>query len=55
VITKQNMINKDSSVINNDDRSTPWSQPSHRPQETFANGETTDFGLNIGDERNDSK
>jgi len=30
-ITKRNMINMDSSVINNDDRSTSRSQPSHSP------------------------
>ena len=53
VITKQDKINKDSSVINNNDKSTPQSQ-SHSPIETSANDKAIDSGPNIRDGRNDS-
>ena len=52
-ITEQNGMNRDSSVINNNDKSTPQSQPPHSPQETSANGGTTDSGSKIRDGRND--
>jgi hypothetical protein len=54
VTTKQDRINKDSSETNNNDKSTPRSQPSHSPKETSASGRATDSGPNIRDGRNDS-
>ena len=53
VITNQDRINKDSSVTNNNDKSTRQLQPSHSPKETSANGKTTDSVPNIEDGRND--
>ena len=45
-------INKESSVFNSNDKSTPRSQLSHSPIETSANDKAIDSGPNIRDGRN---